>query len=77
MSTTAELKQELTGYAPQVRQIFALFAKVAAKEPVPLELSAAVRAATGKGYVRWSSRAGRLMFTPEGQRFYKSMRRFG
>jgi hypothetical protein len=78
MATIQELEAQVNGeLAPQVAQIKALFRAVAAKQPAGLELSGAVRAATSSGYVRWSSRAGRLMFTDKGKNFHRQMKRFG
>lgn len=77
MNTTAQLQAQLVPLAPQVAQIKKTLRLVAAKEQVPLELVTAVRVLTKDGYLRYSDRAKRLMFTEQGQKFYRQMRRFG
>ena len=75
-NTTAELRTKLATMPNEVAQVKAMFRAVAANERVELELFNAVIAATSAGYIRWSNRAERLMFTDAGKKFYRSMRRF-
>jgi hypothetical protein len=77
LSTTAliaEAKQP--EIASGIKQIYAVHALVRMKAPVPVELAHAVGVLTTKGHVRYSERAGRLMFTPEGAAFAKKAKRY-
>jgi hypothetical protein len=78
MASVAEMEAQVKGeFAPQVAQVKAVLRLVAAKESVPSDLLTAARVMQRIEYIRWSSRAGRFMFTPKGQTFHKQMRRFG
>lgn len=65
----AEAKQP--EIAAGISQIYAVHALVRLKAPVPTHLAVAVGVLTKKGHLRYSKRAGRLMFTPEGAKFAK------
>jgi hypothetical protein len=71
-----KLEAEARAYKPQIEQLFKAFAYVAAKQPMPNDLSKAAEVAVDKGYFRYSARATRYMFTDEGKAFYKSMKKF-
>lgn len=70
----AEAKQPQI--ASGIAQIYAVHALIRLKAPVPPELAVAVGVLTKKGHVRWSERAGRLLFTDEGQRFAAQSKRY-
>ena len=75
-NTTAALEAEAKTYKSEIERITAAFALVAAKEEFPKELASVGRVAVKSGYLRWSARAKRYMFTPEGQKFYRQMKKF-
>lgn len=77
MSTAAlEAEARTPQIAAGIRQIYAVQALVRLKAPVPPELAHAVGVLTTKGHVRYSARAGRLMFTPEGAKFARAAKRY-
>lgn len=71
------LKAQLVPLAPQVAQIKAVFALVASKEQMTEDLWGAARVMQREGYLRWSKKAGRLMFMDKGTKFYRQMKKFG
>jgi hypothetical protein len=77
MSITAlEAEARTPEIAAGIKQIYAVQALVRLKAPVPLELAHAVKVLTEKGHVRYSARARRLMFTPEGAKFAKQAKKY-
>jgi hypothetical protein len=77
MATIEQMQAQVTGdLAPTVAKVIASFRAVAAKEAMPQDLQTAARVGAKNGYFRWSSRAGRYMFTDKGTKFYKAMKRF-
>jgi len=77
MNTTAALEAEAAKYKSEIAKIFEVQRFVAAKQPIPMQLAAAARVLANRGHLRWSDRAGRWMFTPEGQKFAAQSRKYG
>lgn len=68
---------ELKTYRSEIAKIREVVNAVWTKEPVPIGLAPVVKVMLNKGHLRFSERAQRYMFTPEGHKFARMMRRIG